>query len=470
MFSKNTKNLNAKSSSPLMKNQIAICDKMLFAFVLFYSLAIIVDIILALISDGYTTIISFFGTEFDDFRFYLHLDRLDNAANKTFFLPTKYAQAPLFSLFYLFLNSLLNSSPSYGSYDYHTLILNQNVNMFYLLIFAAFFVILGIIISKHTAKMKSQLVGKVFGYTLILSYPLICAVAIGDLSVIGLIFVFLFFSGYKSKNAIIRELSLISLAVSIGFLLFPILFLPFTMKKRSKSIIIKTLVYCVIFTLIPFLIVLVFDKKESAELLPTILSALKKSFILPKHKLDFNTLSVANIAYYPIIRNIFKDKHLFASILYCTTQLVTVVAVLATKTAWKKVFFITYLIVNAPGVSTQAILAFFILPSILLITDEKNRTKVDWIYTGLFALLLTPLPTILYFWQDSLSSWANKNSISFELNLNHILNPIILLILMLSLTIPSFVEKIKTCVAVAKSNEYKTENIDDVLKSKEASI
>jgi hypothetical protein len=242
------------------------------------------------------------------------------------------------------------------------------------------------------------------------------------------------------------------------------------MKKRSKSIIIKTLVYCVIFTLIPFLIVLVFDKKESAELLPTILSALKKSFILPKHKLDFNTLSVANIAYYPIIRNIFKDKHLFASILYCTTQLVTVVAVFATKTAWKKVFFITYLIVNAPGFSTQAMLAFFILPFILFITDEKNRTKVDWIYTGLFALLLTPLPTILYFWQDSLSSWANKNSISFELNLNHILNPIILLILMLSLTIPSFVEKIKTCVAVAKSNEYKTENIDDVLKSKEASI
>ena len=41
---------------------------------------------------------------------------------------------------------------------------------------------------------------------------------------------------------------------------------------------------------------------------------------------------------------------------------------------------------------------------------------------------------------------------------------------MLSLTIPSFVEKIKTCVAVAKSNEYKTENIDDVLRSKEASI
>lgn len=127
---------------------------------------------------------------------------------------------------------------------------NAAINVCFLL-FIAFCLMLTLHSIWVILKRKPKYVFIACALMVIFSYPVLAALERGNVLLASLAFLFFFLAHYSSERLILKELALISLAISVAIKIYPI-FLLFFVRKKDLIGAIKTISYIVIFAVLPF--------------------------------------------------------------------------------------------------------------------------------------------------------------------------------------------------------------------------
>lgn len=126
--------------------------------------------------------------------------------------------------------------------------MNQACMVLFLLTFLLF-IFLFVILIKKISNNKSNL----FILCLLFSHAMIQILEHGNIIIISFVFAMIFYLYHDSDNPLVKELSLISLAVSFGFKLYPAVFGIILIKKKQYTESIRAILYGIALTIIPMM-------------------------------------------------------------------------------------------------------------------------------------------------------------------------------------------------------------------------
>ena len=259
---------------------------------------------------------------------------------------------------------------------------------------------------------KFKLHAAVISFLAIISYPVMFCLERGNILILSVVFAMFFIFFKDSPNPVIREMSYIALACSAGIKLYPAVFgLILIIEKKYKDAI-RLMIYGVIIVVFPIIFFLDdFTSKTAAvssllnisaagvanegttSVLVKILKNLLSFATNKKSSLNFSSVSIQNIIY------IFRPANAttIAKIVCAITEVIALVCAFVTKSNWKRIFLICYLMLNIPSASNSYALSFLLIPFIMFMFGKEERMKSDRFFVGTFAVLLTPLPTLWYY-------------------------------------------------------------------------
>jgi hypothetical protein len=246
-------------------------------------------------------------------------------------------------------------------------------------------VFLSKILSEHR-KQKNIII-----FLLFLSAPMLFLMERGNVNVVVLAFVAVFFAYYEDENVMLREIALIALAIATGIKLYPVLFGALLFKKDTLSRFFRLAGYCLLFTILPF-----FCFEGGLNNLRTMVGNI----------LHYSN-GFSNWSHYIALRSVMGFEAMFRSISlafegdyvqgYMIAARVTTFVMLAgsiigsffVDRKWKRAMLLACPIVLFPAMSATYNAIFLIIP-ILLFLIEKERRFTDYIYLVLFIIVLSP--------------------------------------------------------------------------------
>ncbi len=255
------------------------------------------------------------------------------------------------------------------------------------------------VLRRNGLKVRDELVA----FLTIVSYPTMYCVEQGNIAGIAVTLALVFALFYDSKNQPLRELSHISIAFSAAlnpvFILFVILLLA-NKKKRTKSDIIKILLYTVISYIVPAFVT-GFD----------CLSIYSQSlFAVTKDTFVATNMSIANLLVLFGVTNT-----VILNIVTIAMNVIAAACVFILPAAWQKMTAVIYIILNIYTFSTPINLIFIFIPLVFLLSEKSHKAS-DWLYLLVFALLVTPFPE--WFWFEL----EEFNRLMLEFNIRNIRN------------------------------------------------
>lgn len=127
--------------------------------------------------------------------------------------------------------------------------LNQNCMIVFLLSFLLFIFLFAILVKKILKEQSNILI-----FCLIFSHAMLQIIDRGNVIIISFVFTLIFYLNHENSNKLIKELSLISLAISFGFKLYPAFFGIILFKKKQYKEAFRTILYGIILTFIPMML------------------------------------------------------------------------------------------------------------------------------------------------------------------------------------------------------------------------
>jgi hypothetical protein len=333
---------------------------------------------------AYTNFLYIYKTDtfMDFFNTNMHVSKLDPYSTGSYgiYPPLAYLMIYPLSTFY----NYEKMSPSDARTD-------QNAILSFVLFLITMFVILGSIffeILKEIPIYKRTIIVLL----LILSAPSIFLIERGNYLIVAVVALFIFVLNYKSTNTLFRELSLISLAISISFKISPAIFILLLFEEKRWKDIAKLSFYLLIMFIIPSL----FFK---GGLIQTVQSILHNflGFVQFNEGNDIRaTAYQINIPAFSRIVTIalndgisiplYKVLAIFVSLVYLVFG---IWAFSLTKVFWKKLSILVSLMVLIPSSSGLYYVTFYFIPLVYYL-DDKQVSKFDFVYTILFAMLFFP--------------------------------------------------------------------------------
>lgn len=233
---------------------------------------------------------------------------------------------------------------------------------------------------------KNDVLDKLVAVSLLFGYGSLYAIERGNiiLIVVPLILFFWFFK--DSKNKIIGELALISLAIASGIKLYPAVFgLVLLIDKQYKKAT-RTLFYGIFAFIVPFFAF------EGTEAIPIFFKILFKF----SGKANYNGYGLLNI--YNIIYLYFKSFNIDISflskpIIWCNYIICILLLAFSFTTTkrWKCCLLLTLFIILVQS-SSEYTLTFLTVPFLAFLTEEKQININNWLYYFLFLFLIVPIP------------------------------------------------------------------------------
>ena len=126
--------------------------------------------------------------------------------------------------------------------------MSQPCMVVFLLTFLLFIFLFIVIIRKYTKSCSDTLI-----FSLLFSHAMIQILEHGNVVLIAFVFAMIFYIYHDNDNPVLRELSLISLAISFGFKLYPAILGMVLLKKRQYKDAVKAIIYGILFTILPLL-------------------------------------------------------------------------------------------------------------------------------------------------------------------------------------------------------------------------
>lgn len=224
---------------------------------------------------------------------------------------------------------------------------------------------------------------------LLLSAPMLYAIERGNNIIIPLIFSLIFINYYDSKNKVIKEIALISLAIAVAFKLYPIAFGVLLFRNKQFKELVRTGIYCVILVILPFF--LFYNGMESLNHFLDSISRFdgkRTTAANIKGQLSFNSMFHYIVGFFGLdVENVGESANLFKNI-------VTVICIAFTFVAranWKAVALCACFMCGYQGSSPKYLLIFFFVPIIMMLDDEKKNSVANYISVVLMVLVIAPI-------------------------------------------------------------------------------
>lgn len=223
-----------------------------------------------------------------------------------------------------------------------------------------------------------------------LSSPFLFMAERGNNIIIPMAFSMLFLAFYDSKNKWLKEFALISLAIAVGYKIYPVAFGVLLLRNKQYKELFRTAVYCVGTLILPFFIfydgfnslgmmltnIVGFgDKRSSSGNLESQLDFKRAFYFLYGGSRKVTGISI-NADLVDTYANLFRYL--------CTGA--CLIGTFIVKKRWQIVMLCAAIIYGYPG-SCSTYLLLFMMPAIMLLIDEeKENSLLNWIYLGLMTL------------------------------------------------------------------------------------
>jgi hypothetical protein len=229
-----------------------------------------------------------------------------------------------------------------------------------------------------------------FSMLILLSVPVLYAFERANIIIYAFIFTMLFFALKDSENKWLRELALISLAISFSLKIYPAIFGFILLKEKRFRDIIRLIIYALIIFFAPFVFFGGFNAIKS--FINNLISTSNTFSGLRLNKLNFMGLFNYTLQFLNLKGNLYS---VIIKIIYIVIIILSLLSSWITKINWKRVMLLTLLLIGIPSFSFTYVGIFMIIPIIYFLDFEGKRNKLDYIYLLLIILIMFANPIAL---------------------------------------------------------------------------
>lgn len=228
----------------------------------------------------------------------------------------------------------------------------------------------------------------IFMFITLFSAPFLFQFERANIILVSFLFLMFFVFFNNSKNKIIRELSLWSLAIATGIKIYPAIFGLLLLKQKRFNDALRTLFYGLMLFTLPFFFL---GGLNNFNLF------IENLISTSEYALNWGVGFSVNIQNMTrIVFSLFGDNSnnpvLFAKLISILV-LITGIYAAFKSSGWKAVSILTLLMILVPSISFEYVLIFMLIPLIMFLDKEKKLTKVNLFYLLCFIMIFIPLPT-----------------------------------------------------------------------------
>lgn len=290
---------------------------------------------------------------------------------------------PLPSLFYrLMLRLVPYNIASHGGSAIKESHAGQMVFLFYMLI-----TLLVLFILLMEAKKGSRIEKYIFVFITLFSTPFLFTFERGNIIFVALLFLIAYVFFKDSKNSFVREMALVSLAVSSAIKIYPAIFGLLIIKEKRFKDLLRLVLYGAAAFILP--IFFLGGISQFAILFKNIFST--PSSVIDRgvgYAVNFQDMARMIGALFGNFGN--TPIHI-GSILSLVILILGVSSAFFLNSKWKTVTLLSLLMALVPPLSFEYVLIFMIIPLIMFLDREKEDKPSDYLYLFSFIIIFMPL-------------------------------------------------------------------------------
>ncbi|MBU4017064.1 YfhO family protein [Patescibacteria group bacterium] len=292
-----------------------------------------------------------------------------------------YPPLPLM-LFKLMLRFIPYDVAAQGGFAIRATQAGQIVFLLYMLLTLAILLFLFIEIKKG-----SRIEKYIFSFIILFSAPFLFQFERGNIIFVALLFLMVFVFFKNHKNPIVREIALVSLSLSVGIKIYPVIFGLLLIKEKRFKEALRASVYCAALFFLPFFAV------GGITQIPQLF---KNFFSTSNDAIGWGVGYSVNIQ--SIIRIIFgyigvfsKEPIYIGNIISIAILMLGIIATFFLRSKWKTVALLSLLMVMIPPISYEYTLIYMVIPLILFLDRKEKEKLIGYVYLACFILIFIPI-------------------------------------------------------------------------------
>lgn len=388
--------MKTKNKSPLLKNTLTV-----HLFAIFSFISVISILIMNIMSRGSLLNDMLFGKDyFMDF-----YNSVYDASSRDVYIKTGVIYPPLANLFFYVISRMMPSELAQASLgDERLAMYSDGSAQMQFLFFAIFTVAVLIVVSYCVLKRGvSTFLALEVSFFMLFSFPVVYCLQRGNITLLVMAFCMAFCFFRNSENKIIRELSLIALAIAAGLKVYPALFGVLLLLDKKYKEAARLVLYGIFFFAAPFAF---YGGIDTIKLLA------KNIFSFAEKKssgFNVNGTSISNALSWIYLLND-SDTTALASVLRPIIYVASAFTLIVSKEEWKKQLSIFFIFANIASVARVYILIFLLIPFISFVLTKSTK-KITLVYGLIFCALIVAIPSYIYFNLDIVVNILAKYSI-----------------------------------------------------------
>ena len=381
-------------------------------FLIVFGLCFVLTFIMAMITNGVTFSVKFFGTgRFSD-TFMDFMNSIRDSSQVNMYRTRWTIYPPLAALFFRFIGGMMSLTSVHKSFSGRKELLIDTLAMLSFMLFAILCVYLIFkMLDYRMQSEKKSLLAKLCAFCLAFSYPVVYCLERGNITILCVVTAMFFVFFRNSNNKFIRELALIALAISAGLKFYPAIFGLILLAEKKFFAAFRCIIYGLICFFGPIIIINAMDTailsspssnneyfENNATSISYMVSRLIKNLInTVKNKAAISNYSYVSIQQIFMLAPIKKllqgyDIPKICSLAIIISEVIAGVGFFITKEEWKRVFLLIYIILNIPIASSVYALSFIIIPFAIYLYEKRSFKSADWFSLLLMSILTSFIP------------------------------------------------------------------------------
>jgi hypothetical protein len=276
---------------------------------------------------------------------------------------------------------------------------------------------------------------------LLISSPVLFAVERGNYVFIVLFFTSLFLLDYNSEKRVLRELSLVWLAVATAMRLYPAIFIILLLKEKRFADTLKTAVYSLLLFFLPFFIF-------NGGFVYNVKSYFANTVTFSGYELLSINVSIVNV--FKLVWSFFSSNIPSAlttvgTVFSVLLLVLSCVACFLTKDKWKIITLLCVLCATVPNPSKINALVF-VFPAVVAFVAAEHKNKLDILYAVLLLLIVTPVQFGYYI--------APTSSTDLGVSVGCVIESFACIVLLIALNVDIFVDFFKRRTAGKRRRKF----------------